>query len=177
MSRPYLNVVARTRGQAGSVERSAQRPAGSFSPRDNRSPWLRTWWQANRWLVAFLLIAAAAYGGLWAAQTIPIVSKSLSIAVTLHVNRPVSSQQYSATTQIGSASGGTLTGSYWTPNGTELSFVMVFGNSWFESGGSSASFQTTAGISGAAAIVVIDTNAPLTVFINCTQTYESTLIP
>jgi hypothetical protein len=136
----------------------------------------KEWWRRNRALVLGTVIVIAVIAGIWAAETVPVVSTSLSFAITVPLSKVPDYQIYIGSAFFGGSAGGTVSGTVWAPAGTVETLRIVFGSDSLWLNASSGNFHLTSNEKYANGWVWVETFVPTTIYVNGTQSYLVPLI-
>jgi hypothetical protein len=144
-------------------------------PREPRKPRhsLRVWWYVNRWVILVPIITVLAIGAYWAAETVPVISTSHSFGVIVSPTQvPGYPEVFLASMVFGEFQGGTLSGTFWAPDGTDMHIAVSFGSESLQSNNSSGSFHFSSSNQYASGYVFVETYYSATkVYLNGTQSY------
>jgi hypothetical protein len=154
----------------------SQLPPGALPPQMEPRLTRRQWWSVNKWAILVPVIAVLVVAGLWAAETVPLVSTTQSFSVAIPLTHPAGYNQFFGQAFLGRSEGGTLTGTFWAPSGTVMILELHFGSDSFSSNNSTGSFHLSVAGHLAIGYVFVETSAATTVYVNGTQTYLVPLI-
>ena len=159
---------------------SIQLPPGALPPHREPRPrlTLRQWWYVNRWVILVPLVTVVAIAGYWAAETVPVISTTHRFAVTILPTQVGNDSEYFwGFAFFGDYQGGTLSGTYWAPNGTDMHIAVTFGSETMQSNNSTGSFHFSSGGQDASGYAFVQMYYSATnVYLNATQSYLVPLI-
>lgn len=161
------------------TDSSIQLPSGALPP--PVEPRVRLtrgqWWYVNKWVVVAIIVVFGVLPGLWAASSVPVISTTHSFHISTPTQQLPSTSEYFAWVWIDQNHGGTLSGTFWAPNSTVMSFFAMIGSSSYAlQNVSSGSFHVSTDCNTCDGNFLVYTLEPVTVYVNGTNSFLAPLI-
>lgn len=161
------------------MDPSIELPSGALPPPVEPRPrlTLRQWWYVNKWVVVAIIVVFGVLPGLWAAESVPVISTTHDFHLAIPTQQIPYTIEYFAWAWIDQNHGGTLSGTFWAPNSTVLSFYATIGSSSYNvQNVSSGNFHVVTNCNTCDGNFLVYTYGPVTVYVNGTNSFLAPLI-